>query len=465
MKRMRPEILPPSRPLAKQRKRGGGVFLIALCCLIGLVGWIERDRLSNISPPPSAQSKIYYLSPAGSDSNSGESSSLPWLSPDHVVNCGDVIVAAPSSSYSAANFYTGKWGTVTCAAGNNVAWLQCATFDGCKIQATTSPGMWVDESYWGVQGWEITTSASDTYGSCFVAQPNYDSPTEIHHIIFADDIANGCSQGGFMVVNHGPVGVDYLAIVGSIAYNAAQGSASCASGISIYQPIQSDALPGTHIYVAGDFSYGNVEPSVCNGGPPTDGGGIIFNSFDGSQDHISPYSPQAVAYNNILVNNGAKGLEVNNNSAGSYHSAIWLSQNTSWGNLTDPNQTWLGCAEVSVYKASNIHIYGNLASTKSATGCGGHPIYALAVSAGDGTDVVANNLAYGYNGNNTFLYDSGSFAWGAGNQFGTSPGFTNPLAPGPPSCGGTSNVPGCMASLISNFVPRVDSVQSKRRQF
>jgi hypothetical protein len=200
-----------------------------------------------------------------------------------------------------------------------------------------------------------------------------------------------------------------------------------------------------------------LEPSQCNGGSPTDGGGIIFDSFDGSQGNISPYSPQAVAYNNIVVNNGAKGLEVNNNSAGSYHSTIWFSQNTSWGNLTDPNQKWLGCAEVSLYKATNSHIYANLISTKSATGCSGHPIYAIAVSAGDGNDSVINNLAYGYNGNNTFLYDSGSFAWGAGNQFGVSPNFTNPVVPGPPSCEGTSNVPNCMEPAIANFVPRTTS--------
>jgi hypothetical protein len=453
MKPTRPEILPPTKPLPKQRRRGGSLLLIALGCVIGLIfAWLERDRLFNVSAPAGVQAKVYYLSPTGSDANSGQSASVPWLSPNHPLNCGDVIVAASSTDYSAGNFGTGKWGTVTCSSADNVAWLQCATFDSCKIHGTTTPGMWVDRSFWGVQGWEVTTSATDIYGSCFVAQPNYDAPTEIHHIIFANDIANGCAQGGFNVVNHGAAGVDYLAILGSIAYNAAQGTTSCASGISIYEPVQSDVLAGTHIYVAGNFSYGNLDPVQCGGGPPTDGAGIIFGSFDGSQGNISPYSAQAVAYNNIVINNGGKGLEVNNNTAGSYHSAIWFSQNTSWGNLTDPNQTWLGCAEVSVYKAGNIHIYGNLISTKAATGCSGHPIYALAISGGDASNSVVNNLAYGYNGNNTFLYDSGSFAWGTGNQFGVSPGFRNATTPGPPTCGGTPNVPRCVASLIADFV-------------
>src|ERR1700733_11336328 len=78
----------------------------------------------------------YYISPTGSDSNSGTVIGSPWLSPNHSLNCGDVIQAS-AGSYSAANFQNGKWGTVTCPGGNNVAWLQCATFDACKINSTT----------------------------------------------------------------------------------------------------------------------------------------------------------------------------------------------------------------------------------------------------------------------------------------------------------------------------------------
>jgi hypothetical protein len=420
-------------------------LLALLFCLVG---------------PTFAHASTYYLSPYGSDSNSGKSTSASWLSPKHSLNCGDVIVATASTQYSASNFYTGKWGTVNCPAANNVAWLTCATFDACKINAPANQAMWVDKSYWGVQGWEVTTSASNTYGTCFLAEPAYSSPAEIHHIIFANDIANGCSQAGFSVVNHGSVGVDYLAVVGSIAYNAAQGSDTCASGISIYQPIQSDSSSGTHIYIAGNFSYSNVDPKECAGRTPTDGEGIIFDSFDGVQGGPShPYTAQAVAYNNIVVGNGEKGIFVNNNSSGSSHAVIWFNQNTSWGNLTDPNQSWLGCSEIGVDYSSDTHVSGNLISTKSATGCGGHPIYALGVSQGDNTDSVVDNFAYGYNGNNAFLYDSGSFSWGSTNQLGTSPNFTNPVVPGAPQCGGAANVPSCMASVIADFTPKASAAK------
>jgi hypothetical protein len=71
-----------------------------------------------------AWATTYYLAPAsggGNNSNNGTSASAPWLTPNHPVNCGDVILAAASAGYNASSFNTGEWGTVTCSAGNNVA--------------------------------------------------------------------------------------------------------------------------------------------------------------------------------------------------------------------------------------------------------------------------------------------------------------------------------------------------------
>ena len=273
-----------------------------------------------IMPPAGT---TYYLATAadgGNDSNDGRSQALPWLSPNHSLNCGDVIIAAASTGYSASNFRTGKWGTVTCPAGNNVAWLKCVTFDACKISSSTLQGMWVDQNYWGVQGWEVTTTSGDTAGTCFLAEPNWTTPITIHHIIFANDVANGCGYNGFASGNNGTASVDYIVIVGNIAFNAALANNGCNNGIDIYQPVESDSLPGTHIYVAGNFSFGIVDVNPCNGGPPTDGEGLSFDTFDGDSGYpdgpSSPYAAQAVADNNILVANGGRGLMAGNNGNG-----------------------------------------------------------------------------------------------------------------------------------------------------
>lgn len=393
----------------------------------------------------------YFLATAadgGDDSNDGLSVETPWLTPNHALNCGDTITAAASTDYSTGSFTTGKWGTVTCSAGNNVAWLQCATFDACKISSTSASGFMVSSNYWGVKGWEV--SAAGTYSSCFEATPP--STLTIHHIIFANDIANGCGANGFTTFNNGNASVDYIAIIGDIAYDAAQSNSECYSGISIYQPVQSDNLPGTHIYVAGNLSYKNLNPNPCAGGTPTDGEGIIFDTWDGSQGGFSSaYTAQGVAENNILISNGGRGLAVFNNENGSAHASIYFRYNTVWGNNTDRNQNATYCGEVLIGRALDVQAEFNIAATSSATGCGANPNYGWYVGGGDSSDNVDDNIGYSASGTNDGADNNTGFSYGTGNIFGVNPDFVNALIPGAPTCGNSTSVPNCIATIIADF--------------
>jgi hypothetical protein len=406
-----------------------------------------------VTAPPAT----YYLSPNGNDSNSGLSSSEPWLSPDHPLNCGDKIVAV-SGAYSEANFNTGKWGAVSCLLGNNVAWLQCATFDTCKISASTSHGMWIDESYWGVQGWEITSPSTDEYGTCFFVSPSDTSPTEITHIIVANNVANGCSNYGYAsnYVGGSAASADYVAFIGNIAYNAATGGAAgCASGFSILQPYQSDTVAGTHIYIAGNFSYENLDANPCNGTTPTDGEGIIV---DGLAEH--GYTQQVAVVNNIVVYNGSEGILVGG-VGGSTGAHVYVDHNTSYSNVTDPNQSSdFDVGEISFSGVStvtpivNMEASYNLAVMPPTTPPGASTsVYGLSMVYGSSSSTVDYNWAYGPSGHSSIIYSSGSFAYGSHNTFGSDPVLTNPVAPGAPNCSGTANVPACMATLIANFKP------------
>ena len=394
----------------------------------------------------------YYISPTGSDSNSGTSASSPWLTPNHAISCGAVISAA-SGTYSASNFGNGKWGTVSCPAGNNVAWLQCATFDTCKITATGSDAMWVDKSYWGVQGWETSTNTTND-GACFHVGPS--SGGVVHHVIFANDVANGCMGGGFNAYSTSTSSsVDYITYIGDVAYNAAQGSGACYSGFNVYQPIASDTASGTHNYVAGSFAYANVDGDPCAGTAPTDGEGINFDTWDFSQGGGPAYTQQGAIENNIAVLNGGRGVYVENNNKGSAHASISMNDNTLYGNNAQMTQAYCsGNGDLAVYNASDVTATGNVIQTSSATMCSSaQPKYAIAISTDNATDVINDNFASGVNGNNTFSYSSGSFAFGALNVIGTNPNYANPVNPGAPSCGGSANVPACMATLIANFTP------------
>jgi hypothetical protein len=390
----------------------------------------------------------YYLAPAangGSDSNNGLTSGTPWLTPNHSVNCGDVIIAAASTAYSEFNFTTGNWGTVTCSAGNNVAWLKCVTFDACKITATSTGGIWVDHSYWGVQGWEITTPAT-SWAGCFWAYPSHTATAMIHHIVFANNVANGCGSGGFQASPVNGYSVDYWAVVGNIAYNSAQnGQYECASAINNNYLQNYDTLPGTHVYVAGNFAWDTFDPNPCNGGTPTDGEGI-----DIANNNTHSYTGQTVVENNLMFWNGGRGVLIGDDPTGN----IYVRFNTSYGSNLDTNQNYFGCAEIAGVANSNTQVYYNLVSTSQANGCGSHPIYAFSEQNGDGTNTFYNNWGYAQNGQPTLVYESGSFAFGPNNTF-QNPEFANPPSsnPGPPNCSSFASVPACMATIIADFQP------------
>lgn len=422
-----------------------GLLLLLCCC-----------------SPIALLAHTYYLAPAangGYDGNNGASWSHPWLSPKHSLSCGDVIVALASTQYDSGNFNSGHWGNVSCPSGNSVAWLQCEWFDGCKMY-TNVEGINVDHSYWGVQGWEVNVWGG-TSGFCFGAAPSYSNWTTIHHIVFANNIANGCQGGGFSSYNLGTSGVDYLAVIGNIAYNAIQGSDQCYNSINVFEPVQSDWNAGTHIYVAGNFTWGNYQHNPCGGVQAWGGDGIIFDTFDGTVTGMPyPYQAQAAIENNISIGNGGHGIEIQNNVAGSNHALIYISGNTVWGNEQDSAmQPAALCSEVLLNSAYNVQERYNLAATKSQKACVSNNTYALSAYVVNWSVSVYNNFAFGYDNQNTFVWDGPYFSYNSNNVLGSNPNLSNPYVPGSPSCGGAGNVTNCMASVINNFTPNNSSAK------
>jgi len=285
----------------------------------------------------------------------------------------------------------------------------------------------------------------------------------LHHVIFANDIANGCMGGGFVSYNTSTTaGTDYLTLIGNIAYNAAQASGNCFSGISIYQPIASDTAAGTHEFINGNFSWGNVDPAVCAGGPSTDGEAVIIDTPDFSQGGGTPYTQQIVVENNVGFFNGGRGFEIYNNQKGGTHATIYFKYNTAYGDMTDNNQT-NGCydrAELALQSADNVTYDHNLAETRTGSSCSSAAINGLTILLGNATDTATNNWLYSPSGNSDMINASSGFALGAGNTVGTNPSFANPVNPGRPSCGSFSNVPGCMAAVISGHKPTVPAAQA-----
>ena len=118
--------------------------------------------------------------------------------------------------------------------------------------------MFVDKSNWAVEGFQATATYNG-YSGCFVAEPS--TTTSIAYVAFINDIASGCGLGGIQSANlptNLAYSVDEFAAVGDIAFNSGLSSGECGSGISLNTPVNVNALAGTHIFIAGNFSYGNI---------------------------------------------------------------------------------------------------------------------------------------------------------------------------------------------------------------
>lgn len=406
----------------------------------------------------------FYLATAadgGSDANNGTSSGSPWLTPNHALLCGDTIQAKASTSYVAGNFGSNDWGTVQCIDEENVAWLTCETFAGCKISASSAFGMRIDKSYWGVQGWEVAESGDN--GLCFGVIPG--GASTIHHIVLANNICNGGANGFASSPTSTTVGVDYLAILSNIVWNAAQSTILCNSGVTVYEPIKSDSAAGTHIYIAGNFSFDNSSPTNCLGGSATyDGNGIVLDDVGNEQQSGTAYDQQIAVENNIAVFNGGYGFANTGNSTPD--APIFYRYNTSYGNLTASNTSTTTCGDFTLLVSSQTTASLNLihATTEHACSGGTQDRYAFAVNEADATDTVANNWLYSAFGQNTAAISSSGFSYGS-NTTGTSPNFANPVDPGQPNCSGKTSVTNCMATVLRNYMPRANGALAYGYQF
>ena len=404
-------------------------------------------------------SMTYYLSPNGKDSNSGLSQSTPWLTPRHSLTCGDVILASPSGNYSYVNFAPGQWGQVSCPLSKKVVWLKCAVFDSCKIVTPLGVqtfGMSVSASYWGVQGWEISVLGRVKNGlSCFNAGPA-DNNASIHHIVFANNVANVCDLAGFGAGNvyDGTASVDYIAVVGNIAYGAGTSNTGCGSGIGIYQPVAIDNKKGTHLYIAGNLSYGSTNPANAN---CYDGNGIIFDTFDGHANLPFSYAQQAVIENNIAVSNDGVGVRVeyNNSGKGPEHAQIIVRHNTIWGNSQGVYQYGSpDCGELQFFDTVTTRGEYNLAVTNQP-GCYGDPANpnpAYNVKNVNATNHLTKNWGFSATKTYTQATNSPTFKFAADNVF-LNPLLTKPAVPKAPHCSTYADVPSCMAPVVAAFKP------------
>ena len=274
----------------------------------------------------------YYMSPTGSDSNNGTSSGTPWATTAHNIHCADTILAA-AGEYAPQSFGFFTWGTVSCPANDNVAWVKCATAFTCDVNGDylNKGAINIDVSYWGVQGFTATDQVNQN-GACFSIQPR--TNVTIHHVVFANDVANICPLGGFGSSEYGgatgPGSVDYTMFIGDLVWNGAHSPLFCGSAMAQNSLTASDLAPGPHILWAQNVVVTTWSGVNCagngQGGGETDGQGYMLDDL-----FQHNYLGLVVLENNLAVGNGGAGWHINS------FTVTRVRNNTFVGDIQDPN--------------------------------------------------------------------------------------------------------------------------------
>ena len=148
---------------------------------------------------------------------------------------------------------------------------------------------------------------------------------------------------------------DYITIQDNIARDNAKISPYNCSGISVFQPIQKDSLPGYHIIIRRNVAFENEcrVPFIPRGlSYPTDGNGIILDDFYQTQSTgVPPFQAPTLVENNLTFNNGGNGIKV-------YQSErVMVRNNTAWHNnyvLSERGKFWGEITFQSLHKQNDL---------------------------------------------------------------------------------------------------------------
>jgi hypothetical protein len=217
---------------------------------------------------PSALATTFYVSATGSDSNSGTSSTAPFLTIQKAANLtkpGDIVnvmngtygpftipnAGSQSGGYITYQAYPGQHPTIL---KNGSAW------NGIQI-GYYSPAM----SYIVVDGLTVLGNAQSITASQAQSAPDnnnttngncIDSYSTSHHIIIRNNTVSYCPGAGILSTG------DYLSVYGNVVHHNSFWSPYANSGITV-QGTNSDASTAAKIFVYDNILYNN-QNYICN---------------------------------------------------------------------------------------------------------------------------------------------------------------------------------------------------------
>jgi parallel beta-helix repeat protein len=337
------------------------------------------------NPLPAA---VYYVSGSGKDSNNGLATNAAFRTLATGVsglNPGDTLMVM-NGTYTNDD-YTSAVPSNHIAfikrSGTSTAWITIQNYPGATPQLVFNGygGFGTaTNSYLIIKGFTITGNNDHCTLSNALAQtgpfPFYSGNgigvgnnylnNHPHHICIISNTISKCGGCGITAIQS-----DYVTIEGNRIFSNAWYSPNEASGISMFQDLDSDTNTGYKMVIRGNLLYGNkcLVPQLHQS-TPTDGNGIII---DRNQDYA--YGGRTLVVNNISVCNGGSGIHT-------FHSShVDLVNNTSWHNcqvLTNSGEIFASLS------SSDVNLLNNICVAAS-----GNPV--------NHTNVGNTGVAYDYN--------------------------------------------------------------------
>jgi hypothetical protein len=458
---------------------------------------------------------LHYADPAGNDNCNGTSPSLgssgncAWATFDHPMNCGDVIIFAPSTAYGqlspggtvsncpsttgGIDGHGGVYFAIALCGGAHVG--DCAITTNAATTGNTT-GMLFNVSNWAAEGWYINTGLATGKGG--VAQGRaFEANSQgriAHHFAFINDISANNLQATDTDDNGTTgtaAGVDYFATVGVIAQNSAQ-DGICLAAIDVVGPGVYDTLPGTHFYINGNFSYANTN--------------VHCQSVSDTEDYMADtwdahdVNSKGVYSNNVGYSADRNCIQLFEQSNYSATPTINVYNNTCFKNDlntgSDNSDSEINLNSTTNPMLYNTTIQNNLAYQPLATSSGGHVVYAYEVAQQNSTLTVGGSGAQNFFlgsatsciatvcDNSSPPFSAAAFSPATSAELGTNtytnPGYTNTTdllanQQGVPNCSGFENTTECMGwnantavlttpSVISDLVPTASGTAGKGYQ-
>ncbi|MDZ4698935.1 MAG: right-handed parallel beta-helix repeat-containing protein [Rhodothermales bacterium] len=308
--------------------------------------------LIGFAVPIASFADTFYVDPAGNDSNPG-TSARPFRTIAHAVkqvSPGDTVLVRNG-------VYREKVIISRSGTPDRYIVLKAVNQGGAKVEVAETgktDGIKIAANYVTVDGFEVydPNPGPGRTGNCITVWEN-------HHVNILNNRVHGCGAAGIQVGR-----CDHILIENNVAYGNAKYNPSQSSGIGLYQARSVDNAPGYHIIVRNNRSYDNINLVFASfkPGETTDGNGIILDNFYNEGDTNVKYPHRTLIENNLIYNNGGKGLHVFKSD----HVDVF--NNTVYHNNKDTQSTATWRGELSLVYSKDTVWRNNIGVAKPGAG-------------------------------------------------------------------------------------------------